>query len=70
MQPSPGTVKAPSRNACRKLKFLDIDFFKTRSLINLFTNAPPPIAIMHSFLLRHFNTSFSSSDLKKFSPFF
>ena len=49
---------------------IDIDFFKTLSLINLFTNAPPPIAIIHSFLLRHYNTSFSSSNLKKFSPFF
>ena len=40
------------------------------SLIVLFINAPPPKAITELLSLSDFNTSFSSSNLKNFSPFF
>jgi len=49
---------------------IDIAFFKILFLIFSFINAPPPSAITQLSFLSDFNTSFSSSILKNFSPFY
>ena len=49
---------------------MDTAFFKIVFLTVLFMKAPPPKAITQLFFLSDFNTSFSSSVLKNFSPFF